>query len=276
MKFRLVACAAALAATSSAALAADWSDTSISYRYSSKFSEPAIDQDIAKNIVGLTHVSGYKYGSNFFNVDILKSDKNDPANNSTEGAQEVYVVYNHQLSINKTFGTKLAFGPVNDIALSTGFDLSAKNTAFAPEVAKIIVGPTFKLGFAGGWMDLTAAYYREHNNNGIVGKPVTFSPAVRLAAAWGFPFNLGPANFKFNGFLNYTGEKGKDGFGAETKPETLMDAFLMLDVGAFMDKKDTVLVGVGYEYWQNKFGNDHETTAGCTTRAPMIKAEVHF
>ena len=60
--------------SSSTLYAADWSDTFVGYRYGSQFAEPAIAGDIAKNIFQLTHVSGYKYGVNFFNVDFLKFD----------------------------------------------------------------------------------------------------------------------------------------------------------------------------------------------------------
>ena len=75
--------AAAVAVISTTALAAahaaDWSDTSIGYRYGTKFAEPFNTQDISKNIFNLNHVSGYKYGTNFFNVDLLLSDKKDPS-----------------------------------------------------------------------------------------------------------------------------------------------------------------------------------------------------
>ncbi|MDH3210281.1 MAG: outer envelope protein, partial [Burkholderiaceae bacterium] len=49
------------------AIAAEWSDTAISWRYGTTFAEPFINQDIKKNIIALTHASGYKYGTNFFN-----------------------------------------------------------------------------------------------------------------------------------------------------------------------------------------------------------------
>src|SRR6185369_7634954 len=95
----------ALGATALPAAAADWSDTSIGWRYGTDFREPFNPSDIKKNIFNLTHVSGYKYGTNFFNADILLSDSKDPSNPaSTEGAQEVYVVYRHTLSLNKVSG----------------------------------------------------------------------------------------------------------------------------------------------------------------------------
>ena len=99
-----IAAAALLAGGLAApAQAADWSDTSIGIRGGSKYAEPFNGKDITKTIVNLNHASGYKYGSNFFNADFLLSDKNDPAGkDSTNGAQEVYVVYRHTLDLEKS------------------------------------------------------------------------------------------------------------------------------------------------------------------------------
>jgi nucleoside-specific outer membrane channel protein Tsx len=276
IKLSAVACATLLAFGASAAHASDWSDTSISYRYGKRFGEPAIDTPIAKSIIALTHADGYKYGSNFFNLDVLKSDANDPAKDSPNGAQELYLTYNHQLSLAKTTGIKVAAGPLSDVALSTGFDLNSKNNAFAAAVRKIIVGPTAKFNAFGGWADLSLMYYKEKNNNGIVGKNVDFDAAYRIAGAWAFPIETGFIPLNFNGWFTYTGEKGKDGFGVDTKPETWGDAFLMADVGSLAGKKNTLWAGVGYEYVKNKFGTDHATTAGSNTSSVMGKVEWHF
>lgn len=278
MQAKISICAAAVlcALAATPAVAAEWSDTSASWRYGTQFAEPGIDEDIKKNIFALTHVSGFKYGSNFFNVDFLMSGDNDPAAGGGGGAQEVYAVYVNQMHLGKISGSSFAFGPVRDVAISTGFDLSAKNTDFAARVRKFTFGPTLKFGVFDGWADLNLLYYKETNHNGIVGKDVDFDPTWRVSGAWGIPFAAGSLPLSVNGFFSYTGAKGKDGFGNETKAETLLDIFLMADLGALADKKGTFLAGIGYEYWQNKFGNDHEKLVGSTANTPMIKAEFHF
>jgi nucleoside-specific outer membrane channel protein Tsx len=91
--------------------AADWSDTFIGYRTSTQFREPGIDGTVQKDILQLGHVSGWAYGTHFFNVDMLFSDKRDPANNGKTGANEVYVVYRGSLSLGKLSGAALRFGP---------------------------------------------------------------------------------------------------------------------------------------------------------------------
>src|SRR3712207_9240034 len=98
-KIQLAACATLLLSCAAAG-AADWSDTSISWRYGTRFAEPFNPEHIKKHIFALTHASGYKYGSNYFNVDLLQSDENDPASlTQSEGAQEAYVVYRHTFDI---------------------------------------------------------------------------------------------------------------------------------------------------------------------------------
>ncbi len=117
----------------------------------------------------------------------------------------------------------------------------------------------------------------EHNNNGVVGKAVDFDTAFCFESAWSIPIPVGGLNFKFSGFLNVVTPKGKDGFGAEMKTEVLTRPELTLDVGEFMfAKKNFVEVGFAYEYWLNKFGNDHDTVPGSLAKTPMVLGRVHF
>ncbi|KAF7599749.1 MAG: hypothetical protein CGU28_01670 [Candidatus Dactylopiibacterium carminicum] len=265
-----------LVCVSFAAHAADWSDNAVSYRYGADFSEPGNAKDVRKNILGFTHVSGYKYGSNFLNVDVLMSDKADPARNSTSGAQEIYIVYANQLHLGKITGKKFEYGLIKDYAWTNGFDFNSKDTAFAPRVRKFMTGPTVKFGGSLGWADLSLLYYKEKNHNGIVGKSVDFDSTFRIATAWGLTFNAGPVPLKFNGFANYTGAKGKDGFGTETDPETWADAFLMVDVGKLVTgQKDTFLADIGYEYVNSKFGAKSGSD-GAKTNTAMVKVEWHL
>jgi nucleoside-specific outer membrane channel protein Tsx len=134
-----------------ASQAAEWSDTYIGYRYGTQFAEPFLGNDITKNIFNLSHVSGYKYGTNFFNADILLSDSNDPASaTSTEGAHEVYVVYRHTLDLGKTTGKSFKFGPVKGVGLTAGFDYNNKNDAgYNSKKHMLVAGPTLMMDVPG-------------------------------------------------------------------------------------------------------------------------------
>ena len=78
----------------------------------------------------------------------------------------------------------------------------------------------------------------------------------------------------------YLGAKGKDGFGVETKPETLANLFLMADLSPLFGTKKKVYAGPGFEYWNNKFGgqNSDAPAPGTNRRvtAPMLQVQVHF
>lgn len=259
--------------------AADWSDNSISYLYGARFSEPGIDDEIAKSIFEFTHVDGYQYGSNFLNIQVLFSDSADPAEGSSDGATEFYVVYRHQLSLNKISGQNFTWGPVRDWSLSGGVDLNTKNTDFAPAKRMLVIGPTINFDVPGFW-DFSVMYRSEKNHNGLPfaeEHDVRFDDTYYLETAWGIPFQLGSVPLKFKGFANFIPPKGKDGFGNDTVSETLVHAALLVDVGQIaFGKKDTFFAGVGYEYWKNKYGSSSSDTAGTEANTPFLNLEWHL
>ena len=282
-----LAIAAALAP--SAVLAATWSDTFVGYRYGTDFREPTNPNDVRKHVLQFTHASGYSVGQNFLNLDVLQSDNTDPASphprGQGTGATEFYLTYRHQVHLGKAFDTSLAFGAVKEVALTAGFDLNTKNTAFAPRKRLLVLGPTLKFDVP-GFLDVSLLFGKEWNHCGL-GAPacpqsdISFDPQWILSAAWGLPFNAGAIPLKFQGFVNVIGEKGKDYAGVKTHTETLMRTSLMVDVGQMAwGKKNTLLMGVGYEYWRNKFGNhaygNGVEKPGIDTRAPTLQMEWHF
>jgi hypothetical protein len=114
-------------AAATPAMAMDWMDNAVSVRYGTQFAEPYNNRKIDKTIAAFTHASGYAYGSNFLNVDLLLSDSKEPKNpGSSTGAAEAYVVYRHTLDLGKLSGQRMAYGPLRDIGLTAGFDLNHK------------------------------------------------------------------------------------------------------------------------------------------------------
>lgn len=276
-----IACLALLACATSAQ-AADWSDTSLSWRYGTKFSEPYNGEDITKHVINFSNVSGYKYGKNFFSVDFLFSDSHDPsAVGASSGAHEAYAVYRHTLDLGKVSGANLAFGPVRGVGLTGGFDVNSKTDAgYNSKKRMLVLGPTLMVDVP-GFLDVSLLALRESNApfNGFTGVTTpryTYKTHAMLTAAWGIPFTLG-VPLSFEGYANYIGTKGRNEFGGRTAVEINVDMQVMYDLSpAIGAQKNTLKLGLEYQYWKNKFGNPDDTVPGATAKTPMVRAEYHF
>ena len=283
-KSAILGCAL-IAAGLSAAHAADWSDTYIGYRYGTSFGEPFNNQDIAKNIFNLGHVSGYKYGTNFLNVDMLLSDSKDPASpGSSSGAQEIYVVYRHTLDLGKVTGRpdSFKFGPIRGVGLTAGFDANTKDDAgYNSKKRMLVAGPTVMLDVP-GFLNVSILQLWESNApynkfSHTATDRYDYDPHPMLNLAWGIP--IGSLPLSFEGYANFIASKGKNEFGGGTKPETNIDMQVMYDASSLLGaSKNTAKIGLEYQYWRNKFGNDHTGAAGsgAFAKTPMIRAEYHF
>ena len=286
----LLAPAALLLAGALPAPAADWTDMFVGYRYCYHVNDPTIDHDIIKNVVQFTTANRYSLGSNFLNVDVLMSNKYDPANGAgSNGAQEIYVTYRHQLSLNKAFKAGIKSKLVRDVSVTAGGDLNSKNTAFAPGKKMFVIGPTINFNPKKGFVDLGFWYYKEWSHNAFAAgtaKNVEFDGTLMVNATWGIPIALSKeVGSTFKGFAYATLPKGKDAVGVDTETEVLSRVTWQFDVGSLMGvKKGIIQVGPGYELWYHKFGSPtpipvpgtSNTKPNHTTSAPTFQAEIHF
>jgi nucleoside-specific outer membrane channel protein Tsx len=277
-------CLVAVVGVGASAQAADWSDTSLSLRSGSDFREPFNPVDIHKNIFAVTHVSGYKYGTNFFNVDFLQSDSNDRGSLAqSAGAQEAYVVYRNTVDLGKVQGADIKFGAVRGVGATFGFDWNAKNdVGYNSRKRMLVAGPTLMWDVP-GFLNTSILILKESNAPSGAFPPISnvngrYSYKVHpmLNAVWGIPLS---AIASFEGYANFIGTKGKSEVGDDTGAETNIDMQVMFDVGQAMGgAKNTFRFGLEYQYWNNKFGNTEATTGGKGYRAktPMVRAEYHF
>ncbi|MFC5459397.1 outer envelope protein [Massilia niabensis] len=283
---KLAACAAFLLSCGAVqAQAADWSDTSISWRYGTRFAEPFNPEHIKKHIFALTHASGYKYGSNYFNVDLLQSDESDPASlTQSEGAQEAYVVYRHTVDIGALRGKEIRFGAVKGVGATVGFDWNTKNdVGYNSRKRMLVAGPTLMWDVPKGFLNTSLLLLRESNAPSGAFPPIsnvngryTYDTHAMLSVTWAIPVM---ERLSFEGYGNYIGAKGRDEVGLATGAETNIDMALMYDLGFHLNQpKNRIRVGLEYQFWNNKFGNTRAMTGGRGQRAstPMVRAEYHF
>jgi hypothetical protein len=143
-----------------------------------------------------------------------------------------------------------------------------------------MIGPEFNFKLPKGFFNIAPMYRIEHNHsafclpNFATGCGVQFKPAFYLESSYGIPLKLGIAA-KFQGFITYNTSKGFDGSGNPTAPELLSETALMWDVGSIAGKAHSVYLGVGYQYWHNKFGSLPSLT-GSQASLPQIEAEIHL
>jgi nucleoside-specific outer membrane channel protein Tsx len=278
------AAGAAILLLSTAARAAEWSDTALSWRHGSAYREPFNPDHIGKNIVALTHASGYKYGTNYFNIDLLQSNSRDPGSLSqTSGAQEAYVVYRHTLDIGKLSGKEFRYGAVKGLGATFGFDWNTKNdVGYNSRKRMLVLGPTLMWDVP-GFLNTSILLLRESNAPSGAFAPISnvrgryaYDLHPALSASWGIPVAQG---WSFEGYLNFIAAKGRDEVGNPTGAETNLDMQLMYDIGARLGTaRNTLRVGVEYQLWNNKFGNTAMTTGNKGQRAstPMVRADYHF
>ena len=274
----------ALAAAAVGAQAAEWSDTSLAYTTGTKFAEPFGSTSIVKNIYSLKSVSGDKYGQNFFNVDMLQSNSEDPGATSKGGAQEVYAVYRRLFDLQKITGKSYAFGPVKDVGVTAGFDWNTKNDSYGSKKRMLVAGPTFMIDVKQGFFDISLLVLSESNEPNSVGGSGTntigryhYKNHADLSFAWGVPTGIN--NLSFEGWADLIASKGNLEDGSASAKETHFNGALMYDMSAPVGAaKNTFKLGAGYEYWKNKFGNDHTGFAGpgAFAKTPFVKAEYHF
>ncbi|MEO8006846.1 MAG: outer envelope protein [Betaproteobacteria bacterium] len=259
------------------ASAEEFSDTSIGWRYGTKFAEPFEGNDIHKNVIDFQHASSYKYGTNFFNADLLLSDKRDPGENS-EGAQEAYIVYRNTIDIGKVLDREFKYGGIiRGFGATLGFDWNTKNDAlYGSKKRMLVAGPTLMMDVP-GFLNISVFELWESNAPIGISNRYNYDPHPMLDIVWGIP--IGDSPFIWQGYLDFAASKGKDEFGGDTAPETHLDTQIMLDVGRVMGgPKNTFKVGLEFEYWRNKYGTNHYGPAGsgAFARTPLIRAEYHF
>jgi hypothetical protein len=264
----LLACASSLAA------AGEWHDFSVGYRVGDRFREPFNPNEIHKDILSLTYAGGSARGSHFFNLDLLKSDRNEPAaTGSSDGALEAYAVYRYTLDLGKASG----------VGLTAGFDWNHKDdTGYNSRKYMLVLGPTFMWDVPGFFNTSLMMVYESNAPSGpyapisqVRGR-YTYDYHPMLALNWGIPMGK---RFSFEGYANIIAAKGRDEVGVRTGPETNIDVRVMADVGAMLGMRPNAFrAGAQYQFWNNKFGNTEAGTGGVGYRAstPMLRADFHF
>jgi len=256
---------------------------------------PGTKNQFNKYVGTATHFDVWQYGTNFFNIDFLKSDGNDPVRGipGATGAAEVYAFTRNTISGNAVFANKIFNNIITkDIGFEIGGDANTENNQLAPQVRKFDVGGTFTFNLP-GTVILGVLAQKEWNYNsfmecgvgpgGFGGNPCIgggaftgdrdFGWALRLELLISEPLTFLPIPLTWNSFTGVTGPKGTGitaahlaALGATpwqvgtdvTKTEVFEDNRLTLDAGKLAFGKAGIWeTYIGWRYWYNKFGTNH-------------------
>ncbi|MGR9088764.1 MAG: DUF5020 family protein [Gammaproteobacteria bacterium] len=223
-----------LGAKASFARTIEWSSSNIQLLYGNDFEFG----DDERATVTVEHAHGWKYGTNFFFVDLL--DRNDIG-------FEVYAEVYTYLSMNKLSGYQWSFGPVRDVSLVAGLNISNK-----PE------NDNFKAYMLGLSFDLTNGRfdYLQLDVMAYKGDDIKGKYGLQITPVWSLPFDVASLKFKFRGFTDFrTGNTNDSGnFHILAQPQ------LLLDVGDLAGwRSDKLYIGTEYSLWYRKFGVEDTT-----------------
>ena len=207
------------------------------------------------------------------------------------GATEFYGLFRSTLGWNELFGTKqFTMGPLHNISFSWGADYETENSFLAPAKRDVVAGLQFAFDLPyKGYINVTPEAYKEINHNafdscgggqtpgtspGIPGVTCLVDGNTKFHTTWAVEMNyymdLGfiPEPYQFfsiSGRAGFFGPKGDSNapLNTNTPSKTEINSEpirLTFDASkAVWGPKYShfVDVWVGYRYWQNKFGLDH-------------------
>jgi hypothetical protein len=244
-----------------------------------------------------THFDIWGYGTNFLDLSYIKSDRNNPVFDQfgATGAVEFFALWRSTLGLNQITHSKMFSSFLfKNIELEFGGNFNTENDGVSPVLQAYVFGPKFNLNLPGD-VSLAVLAYKEFNHNSymssaspipaldVVGfsgdREFHWAPRLELDISEPLPFVPWPVTF-----INHTAVTFPKGTGisaanlaemcavgasggcapgtnpaaAFTKTEVRTDSRLSLDASKLWFNKPGIWdMYVGYRYWYNKFGTDH-------------------
>ena len=185
--------------------------------------------DKSRSIITLEHVNAWKYGDNFFFVDI-----ENPNRTGASTQTGLYAEISPRFSLGALTGQPLSFGPVKDVLITTTLEAGNgfHNNLYGIAVDLNIL-PVFQINY----------YLRNQIGAGT-------DLGNQLTLVWLAPFDAGPVSMVFEGFFDYAWGL------SPSKDNIITGPRLLADVGKLWGAPGTLQAGIEYQVWRNKFGID--------------------
>lgn len=189
-------------------------------------------------IYTLQHASGWKYGDNFFFVDLLNA--RSPSFQNKDAYGEAYT----SLSFSKISGKQLSAGFMADFGLLFGINLGAD-----AKVRKYLSGFRLALnlpGFSFANIDVTA--YIDDNKGVASGGAPKEENAFVVDFNFARPFTIGESQWSLQGHLEYIAARENE-FG-DRQP-----SWILFQPQLRWRASDRLSLGIEYQFWRNKLGD---------------------
>ena len=219
MKFRSFILISGLLASSFSSAEMQWSDVSLTYLKGNDYELG----DPSRQTLTLEHASAHNWGDNFFFLDREKSD---------DGSLNTYFELKPNISLSYLTNSDLSYGIVKDIKIATTWESGANFDNYLIGIGADLNIPGFQY--------FNANIYSR--NNGLK------EDDNMLTVGWGMPFNIGNAEFLYDGFIDWSSAE------SDHASEMLYMAQLKWNIGKVIGTKAPIYLGVEHVYWNNKFG----------------------
>ncbi|MDE0422129.1 MAG: nucleoside-binding protein [Gammaproteobacteria bacterium] len=221
------------------AQAAEWSNTEIQLQVGNLDVPSFAGGGSADHVIyTIQHASGWKYGDNFFFVDVL--DSNRPGFQDFDLYSELYA----NLSLGKINGKAIGAGPISDVGLLGGF-----NWAADANVRKYVAGTRLTLDLAGfAFANLDIAALVDDSEGLASGGAPAEDNTVLIDFNFARPFKIGDADFSIEGHIEYVGERTNELGGT-------VEAWILAQPQLQWHLNDRIALGIEYQFWMNKLGD---------------------
>ena len=218
---------------------AEWSNTELQLQFGNlDIPTFAGGGDSDHFIYTLQHASGWKYGDNFFFVDVL--DAQDP------GFQDfdLYGEWYSNFSLGKIRGKKTGGGIASDVGLILGVNWGAD-----ANVKKYLPGLRLSLDLPGfAFANLDVAAYIDDSEGAASGGAPREDDAFMLDFNFARPFTIGEASFSIEGHVEYVAGRENE-FGGR------VESWILAQPQLRWNPNDRISVGIEYQFWMNKLGD---------------------
>lgn len=208
--------------------------SSISILHSADY-ETFGDQEIEDTYFTFENATAHNWGGTFFFID------RNHGRGAATGDDNVYGEFSPALSLGWATGNDLSFGPVKDVLLAGTYEFGG-----GTEANNYLTGLGLAWDVPGFLYFNTMGYYV--NNNADASGYEDPADDWQLTVTWGAPFEIGPARFLFDGYIDWSTAASDHASEFQFTPQ------FKLDLGNFAGNPGVLYAGIEYAYWNNKFG----------------------